>query len=747
MAAPVLSLNFARSKRIDPRITFTRASSASYYGADGLLRLASANEGRIDHDPATGVCKGLLIEESRTNLLLNSTIDGANLATQSITTTAAARTISFYGAGTVTLSGTHSATVVGAGAYPTRTTYTYTPTAGTLTVTVSGTVQYAQDELGSFATSWVPTAGASATRAADVASLSGANFSSWYNASEGTFVATAIKAAAQPSGQFPQLINVDAGASTDRLALFTNSSRNLNGQVAISGVYNSVSSGFSWTAGVQFKAAFAYKSLNHGVSCSGSVAGTNTTAAMPSTATVLRLGNQYGGGGDFNGHISALAYYNTRLDNAALQALSVTTTDEVRPSLQLNFASSKRIDPRITFSRASTGTYMGNNGLIKTAQAGEARIEYNTSGTCLGLLIEESRTNLLTYSEQFDNAAWTKTRASISANAAPAPDGANTADKLVEDSTAGATHPVSSAAATLAANTSCTASVFVKPAGRNYVVLRVTPDGTNYIACGFNLTTGSAGTPVNAGNGSGAAATITAMTDGWYRISLSGIPSSSAANPALGVYPAIGTTLDSSGWIYNGDGASGLYIWGTQLEAGSFPTSYIPTTSASATRAAEAASITGANFSSWYNASEGTFITSADYASGFGAYARVYQVDDASANNELVVSNTSLGASRVFAYGVSGGSAQIDTSAAVNNATAGVQFKTGFAYKTNDSAFILTGGSSSNLSTDSACTMPVGVTSLRVGSGYGSAQLNGHIAQLTYFPRRLTNAQLQGLTA
>ena len=185
---PTLLLDFANSRYVDPRITFTRASTATRVNERGLIETVAANVPRIDFDPVTLACKGLLIEEARTNALLNSLIDGTPLTTQSVTVTAATRTLSFYGTGQVVLSGAHSATLTGTGAFPNITVLTFTPAAGTLTLTVTGDVKFAQLEVGTFPTSFTPTADAAVTRAADVASMTGANFSSWYRQDEGTFV-------------------------------------------------------------------------------------------------------------------------------------------------------------------------------------------------------------------------------------------------------------------------------------------------------------------------------------------------------------------------------------------------------------------------------------------------------------------------------------------------------------------------------------------------------------------------------
>jgi hypothetical protein len=154
-AGATLDLNFMFPGSMPPGVTFTRASTATYTDASGVIQTAAVNQPRWES-------RGLLIEEARTNLLLNS----ATLGTQSVTVTAQSYTLSFYGTGTVTKSGAATGALVGTGAGQ-RVSQTFTPTAGTLTLTVAGSVTNAQIEAGAIATSWISTAGASATRAFD----------------------------------------------------------------------------------------------------------------------------------------------------------------------------------------------------------------------------------------------------------------------------------------------------------------------------------------------------------------------------------------------------------------------------------------------------------------------------------------------------------------------------------------------------------------------------------------------------
>ena len=310
---PALSINFTTGA-LDARITFARASSATRTNSSGVIESVSSNTARFDYDPSTLAAKGLLIEEARTNLFLNSTIDGANLATQNVTVTAQAYTISFYGTGTIELSGAHTASVVGTGAYPSRKTLTFTPSAGTLTCTVTGTVQYAQIEAGSFASSYIPTAGATVTRAADVATMTGTNFSSWYNQSEGTFVVD-YQSFSNGTGANPYVY----GAYTTGLGAFAGvrlATSQYNTSAGLMAISPTIANTNSNTIGIAYKAGASQTatSVNGGAVTTGTL--------TPPTVNVLAIGGLEGAIYYFSGHILTLSYYNTRKANADLQALT-----------------------------------------------------------------------------------------------------------------------------------------------------------------------------------------------------------------------------------------------------------------------------------------------------------------------------------------------------------------------------------------------------------------------------------------
>ena len=312
-----LDLQFAADKtltaRKGPTPVFTRASSATFVGSDGLIQSAAINIPRFDHTSA-GVCRGLLIEESRTNLVFPSDA----LTTQTRTVTAVAHTLSFYGTGTVVLSGTHSATVVGTGAYPTRTTLTFTPTAGSLTLTVTGSVTQAQLEAGSFPTSYIPTTTGSVVRSADVCSITGANFTSFYNQSEGTIVGSGLTNSPTTNAG-PVLFRANDGTDNNRVQV---GMTNVAGQAVrpfITSLGTTTYSNNAGTAsvGVERKVGTAYKT-NDAISAFNGTLGTlDTTVTLPTNTNQAGIGTAFGAG-----TISSFRYYKKRLPNAKLQSLT-----------------------------------------------------------------------------------------------------------------------------------------------------------------------------------------------------------------------------------------------------------------------------------------------------------------------------------------------------------------------------------------------------------------------------------------
>lgn len=237
----------------------------------------------------------------------------------------------------------------------------------------------------------------------------------------------------------------------------------------------------------------------------------------------------------------------------------------------------------ITHTRASTGTYFDSAGVLQTAGVDVPRLDYDPL-TLLprGLLVEEQRTNLLTYSEQFDSGSWIKTQATIGPDATISPDGLVSADSIVEPST-GSVSPRISKGTTLVAATHVY-TFYAKAAMRGWIRAAVT-NGTSGNDLWFDVVTGAVGITTSTGGGLGGVGSIMPAGNGWFRCTI--IFTATAGN----VFTNIAAADTNGGIFYTPAGGAAIYIWGAQLEAGSFPTSYIPTTSAQVTRAADIAII------------------------------------------------------------------------------------------------------------------------------------------------------------
>lgn len=399
----------------------------------------------------------------------------------------------------------------------------------------------------------------------------------------------------------------------------------------------------------------------------------------------------------------------------------------IRPSLLLDFANSRSVDPRITVTRASTATRINERGVLETVAAGVPRIDFDpVTLACKGWLIEESRTNLVANSQEAIGSIGT----AVTPNAALAPDGTMSMDLIYEDTTTGEHFSVDRNYAATAGTTYCF-SVFIKDGGlatgRRYyhriagaATTSFLFDPTTQVVSGLDTTSGYVGHGV------------IPCGSGVFRvwIAYTAQTSTNAFNR-----PQLYST--EAGAVYTGDGASGIYIWGAQLEVGSFPTSYIPTAGAAVTRAADIAVMTGSNLSSWYRQDEGTFVV--DYLIdhiGGPSFGSAWYMDSDTANRfghsvsdiNKNVNYDSLTAGVVTAY--------------LSYANAADYVKSAFAYRQNDMAASTLGAA---VIYDTSTTVPY-VNSMDIGGRLRAAQLNGHIRRLAYYPKRLTNAELVALT-
>lgn len=379
-----------------------------------------------------------------------------------------------------------------------------------------------------------------------------------------------------------------------------------------------------------------------------------------------------------------------------------------------------------TVGTGITGPRTNHIPVLMTSAANVPRINYDPiTRECKGFLIEGQRTNLLLSSSDFENAIWTKARANVTSNIIVGPDGTLTGDKLVEDTAASNTHQMYQGGSTTAGSV-VTGSIYLKAAERTFAYVQLT--GTSVFP-GFyvNLVTGAVGTsynnPINV--------TVTPVGNGWYRCTITA--TTDATSTFLRVYTAI---VDSvTGNTYTGDGYSGLYVWGAQLETGASPTSYIPTTDQQKTRVFDLASIAGTSFTSFYNQAEGTMFAEFDTYNGQGI------VGTYTNPNGSIRLTTNSGTAN---FAVENPIGTYPVGIAVGSSAINTLTKSVGAYKRNDFAVCQNGGT---VATDTLGEVPIGMTELFIGRVVGTVQMfNGNLRRIEYYPTRLTNAELQEMT-
>jgi hypothetical protein len=427
-----------------------------------------------------------------------------------------------------------------------------------------------------------------------------------------------------------------------------------------------------------------------------------------------------------NGHMRKMQYWSRILSDAEMQ--SATT------ALDLNFMVPGTLDSRITFTRTTTGTYTDPTGVIRTAAVNEPRWDYDPVTRQLrGLLLEEARTNILPFG--VPPGGWGVSNATMVGNSGTAPDGTNSFVKVIPTTTT-AQHSIQNVR-TASINTQYCCSVYAKAGEMRYlqIILDDLAGGTPATMVTFDLQTG-----VISSNNQAGRPVIQDVGNGVYRCSTWMQTSATATQVRFGLVVANipNPSFYVPTWV--GDDVSGLYVWGTQMEVGTFPTSYIPTTSAAVLRAGDVCQITGASFSSWFISSAGTIVEEVSFPAVVGGMnVRLSEFSDGTTTNFLTLSPSFSGA-----YALSSTIAGVPGTALspLGTTTAGQVMRLGYTYGVNRTA-VVNGGT--------VVSTPGGiapsVNQLQFGNRPDGVR-GGiiHVRSMKFWSRAFSDAELQTVT-
>ena len=386
------------------------------------------------------------------------------------------------------------------------------------------------------------------------------------------------------------------------------------------------------------------------------------------------------------------------------------------------------------FTRASEATRINKDGLIETVGSNVPRLNYplidGVVSGCPSLLLENSATNLIQYSEAFDNAYWIKSGSSV-VSGFVSPKGDLSAFKLVEDT--GTTSHYLNIGVTMGGVGEYSMSYFVKPNGIRYVVLASNANGGENKQVGFDLVNGTI-----TYNGSGfGISKIEPFANGWFRISAIHYSTSAGALRNFTFNLSDSEVTSNATPIYTGDGTSGVYIYGAQVEQGSYATSYIPTQGSIGTRVTETCS--GAGNVNTFNDSEGVLM--AEIEGNEDGTSKYITISDGSIQNRITIillSNNNIygqirtANSEVFFRETSGISIEQNNKIAVH-------------YKTNQCKLFVNGFQIG--STDTLAPMPSGLNTLAFDDGSGAGDFYGNTKQIQYFNTALNDSDLETLTS
>jgi len=369
-------------------------------------------------------------------------------------------------------------------------------------------------------------------------------------------------------------------------------------------------------------------------------------------------------------------------------------------------------------ARASSATRVNQDGLIELMANNVPRLDYS-DGSCPSLLLEPQSTNLITYSEDFSNVAWTKTNATQTASQGVSPDGTNTATLITNTGTNGYFQDTIN----FTANLEYTASAFLKSGTSDVFTMVYTPFMSEDIQVEFNLSTQTVtnliGVPVNSG--------IEDFGNGWYRCFIT-----ETKNAAT----------NASFFRISLSGASGVtgYIWGAQLEQQSSATSYIPTTGATVTRLQDEVSKTG--ISSLINSSEGVLYAEISALANDGTD-RALSLSDGTTSNRVSFRYSSNNIVRALV--AVGGSLVFDTTNTITVPDITEKIKICLKYKENDFALWINGVEVSTDNTGSIFSAST-LDELIFTDGASGSTFFGNCKNIRVYTTALTDEELATLT-
>ena len=415
-------------------------------------------------------------------------------------------------------------------------------------------------------------------------------------------------------------------------------------------------------------------------------------------------------------------------------------------TLNLDFTKMGALDSRFTYTRSTTATYINSSGYVASAAINEARFEYNpTTLAASGLLIEGAATNLTKRSDNaFSNAYWNSTANNVTAvdSAVTSPTGVSlTASTLTEIAGSSLTRHIHQTVGefTPTVATSYTMSAWVKQpasAAVRYVQLVFFTAGFGATAyMNYDIQAGTVGT----GGAAITASTITAYPDGWYRITATAPATLTGSSGFQLGFSTTSSAVRTESYTVSGGSEKAIYLWGAQVEAGFGASSYIPTVASQVTRATDVCTMSGTNFTSWFNNTEGTVLfignnTIVPSPSNFSSNWALVNAGDSSRISQYTRhTNGRIGAT---CRDSGGGALTFDSPGATTTILTTAEYKTAFALKSSDFAYSVNGA---------AVGLGDGVGVFETVASLNFARdgvRNGHIKCFKFWPTRLTNAQL-----